>query len=36
MTVPADTPVGRYRLVVTAEDAAHNLGTAEVDVDVVP
>jgi Ca-activated chloride channel family protein len=36
LTVPGDMPIGRYRLTVTAEDVAHNLGTQEVSVDVVP
>ncbi|SEG70297.1 Ca-activated chloride channel family protein [Bryocella elongata] len=36
LTVPADMPLGTYKLTVTAEDVAHNLGTQEVTVDVVP
>lgn len=36
LTVPADLPVGSYTLTVTAEDIAHNLGTEEVRIDVVP
>ena len=36
LTVPADLPIGRYTLTVTAEDIAHNLGSQEVSIDVVP
>jgi Ca-activated chloride channel family protein len=36
LTIPADLPIGRYTLTVTAEDIAHNLGSQEVQVDVVP
>jgi Ca-activated chloride channel family protein len=36
LTVPATLPIGRYTLTVTAEDVAHNLGTQEVQVDVLP
>ena len=36
LTIPADTPIGRYTLTVTAEDIAHNLGTQEVPIDVIP
>lgn len=36
MTVPGDLPAGRYQLTVTAEDIAHNIGSEEVSVDVVP
>ena len=36
LTIPAGLPVGRYTLTVTAEDVAHNLGTQEVKVDVIP
>jgi Ca-activated chloride channel family protein len=34
--VPSDMPIGRYSLSVTAEDIAHNIGSEEVQVDVVP
>jgi Ca-activated chloride channel family protein len=34
--IPGDLPVGRYTLTVTAEDIAHNLGSSEVSLDVVP
>ncbi len=36
LTIPADGPLGPAKLIVTAEDVAHNLGTAEVTVDVAP
>ncbi len=36
LTIPSLLPIGRYNLVVTAEDIAHNLGTQEVQVDVIP
>ncbi len=36
MVVPSDLPAGRYQLTVTAEDIAHNIGSEEVSVDVVP
>jgi Ca-activated chloride channel family protein len=36
MSIPADLPAGSYTLTVTAEDIAHNLGSEEVRVEVVP
>jgi Ca-activated chloride channel family protein len=36
LSIPSDLPVGRYTLTVTAEDIAHNLGSQEVSLDVVP
>lgn len=36
LVIPADMPIGRYTLTVTAEDIAHNLGSQEVQVDVIP
>jgi Ca-activated chloride channel family protein len=36
LTVPAGMPLGSSVLTVTAEDVAHNLGTQEVRIDVVP
>jgi Ca-activated chloride channel family protein len=36
LAIPDDLPIGRYTLTVTAEDVAHNLGSQEVSVDVVP
>jgi len=36
MIIPSFLPVGRYNLTVTAEDFAHNIGTQEVPLEVVP
>ena len=36
LTIPSSLPIGRYALTITAEDVAHNLGTQEVQVDVIP
>jgi Ca-activated chloride channel family protein len=36
LTIPSDLPIGRYTLTVTAEDIAHNLGSQEVQLDVIP
>jgi Ca-activated chloride channel family protein len=36
ITLPPALPAGEYRLAVTAEDMAHNLGSAEVRIEVVP
>jgi Ca-activated chloride channel family protein len=36
LTVPSGLPAGRYKLTVTAEDFAHNIGSGEVNVDVLP
>jgi Ca-activated chloride channel family protein len=36
LSIPADLPIGRYTLTVTAEDIAHNLGSQEVSIDVIP
>jgi Ca-activated chloride channel family protein len=36
LEVPSDIPIGRYALSVTAEDVAHNMGSEEVQVDVLP
>ena len=36
LLIPQDMPVGVYKLSVTAEDVAHNLGSQEVPVEVVP
>ena len=36
LTIPPGLPIGRYTLTVTAEDIAHNLGSQEVQVDVIP
>jgi Ca-activated chloride channel homolog len=34
--VPENLPAGTYRLTVVAEDLAHNIGTQEVDIEIVP
>jgi Ca-activated chloride channel family protein len=34
--IPEQMPPGAYRLTVTAEDVAHNIGTGEVQIEVVP
>ena len=36
LSLPARLPAGDYTVVVTAEDVAHNLATAEVHIEVVP
>ena len=36
LQVPADLPAGSYRLTVIAEDIAHNIGTQEVQIEVLP
>ncbi len=36
LSIPADLAIGRYTLTVTAEDVAHNLGSQEVQIDVIP
>jgi Ca-activated chloride channel family protein len=36
LTIPGDLAIGRYTLTVTAEDVAHNLGSQEVSLDVIP
>jgi Ca-activated chloride channel family protein len=36
LTIPTDLPIGRYTLTVTAEDIAHNLGSQEVPIDIIP
>ena len=36
LTIPSDLPAGKYPLTVTAEDIAHNIGSEEVSVEVVP
>src|SRR5262249_14673047 len=34
--VPASLAAGKYKLTVTAEDFAHNVGTGEVEVEILP
>ncbi len=36
MVVPASLAAGKYKLTVTAEDFAHNIGTGEVEVEILP
>jgi Ca-activated chloride channel family protein len=36
LLVPADLPAGPYTLTVTAEDIAHNIGSQEVTIEVLP
>jgi Ca-activated chloride channel homolog len=36
MAIPASLAAGRYKLTVTAEDFAHNIGSGEVEVEVLP
>jgi Ca-activated chloride channel family protein len=36
LTVPEDLAPGRYRLAVTAEDIAHNIGAQEVQIEILP
>ncbi|MBI4910364.1 MAG: VWA domain-containing protein [Acidobacteria bacterium] len=36
LVIPSHLPAGRYKLMVNAEDFAHNIGTQEVNLDVLP
>ena len=36
LSIPSDMPIGTYTLSVTAEDIAHNLGSEEVSIEVIP
>jgi len=36
IAIPSDLPAGSYRLSVTAEDIAHNTGSQEVQIEVLP
>ncbi|HXP86550.1 MAG TPA: VIT domain-containing protein [Bryobacteraceae bacterium] len=36
LAIPASLAAGRYKLTVTAEDFAHNIGSGEVEVEVLP
>ncbi len=36
LQVPGDLPAGTYKLTVIAEDIAHNIGTQEVQIEVLP
>jgi hypothetical protein len=34
--VPASMPAGKYQVRVTAEDFAHNIGSGEVEIEIIP
>ena len=36
LAIPEQTVPGTYKLTVTAEDIAHNIGTQEVQIEVLP
>jgi Ca-activated chloride channel family protein len=36
LQIPSDLPAGTYPLTVIAEDVAHNIGTQEVQIEVLP
>jgi Ca-activated chloride channel family protein len=36
LRIPDETIPGTYKLTVTAEDIAHNIGTQEVQIEVLP
>lgn len=36
LIIPEQTPPGTYKLTVTAEDIAHNIGTQEVKIEILP
>jgi Ca-activated chloride channel family protein len=36
LTIPEQAIAGTYKLTVTAEDIAHNIGTQEVPIEVLP
>jgi Ca-activated chloride channel family protein len=36
LLVPASLPAGRYQVTVTAEDFAHNIGSGEVEIEILP
>jgi Ca-activated chloride channel family protein len=36
LVIPEQTLPGTYRLTVTGEDIAHNIGTQAVDIEIVP
>ncbi|MBV9072550.1 MAG: VWA domain-containing protein [Acidobacteria bacterium] len=36
LQVPSDLPAGNYQLTVIAEDIAHNIGTQEVQIEILP
>ncbi len=36
LLVPATFAAGRYKVTVTAEDFAHNIGSGEVEIEILP
>ena len=36
LVIPGETIPGTYKLTVSAEDIAHNIGTEEVQIEVLP
>jgi Ca-activated chloride channel family protein len=36
MMIPASLAAGKYKLTVTAEDFAHNIGSGEVEIEILP
>jgi len=36
LRIPSSLPAGRYKLTVTAEDFAHNIGSGEVEIEILP
>ncbi len=36
LLVPASLPAGKYQVTVTAEDFAHNIGSGEVEIEILP
>jgi Ca-activated chloride channel homolog len=36
LLVPATFAAGRYEVIVTAEDFAHNIGSGEVEIEILP
>jgi Ca-activated chloride channel family protein len=36
LNIPAELAAGRYKVTVTAEDFAHNIGSGEVSLEVLP
>ena len=36
LMIPASLPSGKYKLTVTAEDFAHNIGSGEVEIEILP
>jgi hypothetical protein len=36
LAIPGETIPGMYKLTVTGEDIAHNIGTQGVDIEIIP